>query len=417
VFGEPPPDAGPAVETRAYAVTQDGISVIDLLSGSQPQVVASYPLPSAPAPSSGADGSAAADASAGSDGAGADDASVADEASAADASVVDASVDASVADASVADGAASVDGGALDASGDAAADTAVSSTPTPSPATGAPDVSITPDGTVALVRQDGLASIGVISLADGTTTSVPLPSAPTDLTLSPQGDFAVAVLRDTSSVVVLPIPAIVADPTSFTTMTVPGETIGRAIVTADAAHVLLFTTAAPIPRMTVLTLGASPSARTIVLHAPLLAVFPTADSQNAIVLHQVTPSNGVEGAFSIVPIASSLPANIVSMPAPPTAVALAPTGDRALVAMSDTGLGKYGAYLAKMPSLQAVPYPLASPPLAAGVVTGASAGFIAQDYSEGRITFVDLQADGGAGGARTITGFELGARVIEGSNP
>jgi len=169
--------------------------------------------------------------------------------------------------------------------------------------------------------------------------------------------------------------------------------------------------------MTVLSLGATPSYRTIVLHAPLLAVFPTSDAQNAIVLHNITPSSGVEGAFSIVPIASSLPANIVSLPAPPTSVALAPLGDRALVAMSDTTNGVYGAYLAKMPSLQAVPYLLASPPLAVGIVSGASAGYIAQNYSEGRITFVDLETDGGAGGARTITGFELGARVIEGSNP
>jgi hypothetical protein len=217
--------------------------------------------------------------------------------------------------------------------------------------------------------------------------------------------------------VTFPIPGIASDPTSFTSTTIAGETIGRAIITADGRTALLFTTAASVPRLTVLSLGASSSYRTIALHAPLLAVFPTVDAQNAIVLHNVTPSNGVEGAFSIVPIASPLPANIVPLPAPPTAVALAPSGNRALVSMSDSTTGTYGAYLAKMPSLQAVPYTLASPPIAVGIVSGASDGYIAQNYSQGRITFVDLQIDGGAGGARTITGFELGARVVEGSSP
>jgi hypothetical protein len=44
VFAEPGAGAGSVQETRAFAVTQDGISVIDLVDGSQPQVIASYPL-------------------------------------------------------------------------------------------------------------------------------------------------------------------------------------------------------------------------------------------------------------------------------------------------------------------------------------------------------------------------------------
>jgi hypothetical protein len=356
-------------ESHAFAVSEDGIVVIDLLDGAQPTPTANYPL------------QAVADADAG----------------AADALSADDSGDAANAgDSSSADG---------------------NSTSTTGTASGAPDVSFTPDGSYALVRQDGIQSITVVALADGTTTTVPLPALPTDLTLSPAGDFAVAVLRDTSTVVVLPIPGIVSDPSSVTTTAIAGETIGRAIVTAQGKTALLFTTAAPVERMTVLTFAPTPTYRTIALHAPVLAVFPTADAQNAIVLHDITPSNGVEGAFSIVPIASSLPANIVSLPAPPTAVALAPSSDRALVSMRDDTAQNYGVYLARMPSLQTISYVLASPPIAVGIVAGADTGYIAQDYSEGRITFVDLEEDGGAGGVRTITGFELGARIVEGSSP
>jgi hypothetical protein len=359
-------------DSRAYVVSQDGISVIDLLGPPQPALVANYPLTAPPPPP--------------------------------------------VVDAQAPDSASPQPDGGGDASPDAS-DGATQAPPPPAAGTVVPDVSFTPDGAYALVRQDGVQSITVVSLGDGSATTVPLPATPTDLTMSPTGTFAVAVLRDLSTIAILPVPGIASAPTSYATLAVPGEIVGRAIVTAGGDHALLFTTAAPVQRMTVVTLGASPTFRTLQLHAPILAVFPTPDARSAIVLHNLTtPTNGVEGAFSIVPIAAALPANIISLAAPPTAVAVSPTGDRALVAMRDDTSGIYGAYLANMSTLEAAQYPLASPPIAVGIVGGALAGYVAQDYSEGRITFLDLQGDGGAASARTITGFELGARVVEGSS-
>jgi hypothetical protein len=245
--------------------------------------------------------------------------------------------------------------------------------------------------------------------------------------MSPDGTFAVAVLRDNSQVVTLPIPGIFQAPTSFTTTTITGELIGRAIITPKVNNTqlaLLFTTVSPVDRLTVLTLGASPTYRTVQLHDPVLAVFPTPDAQNAIVLHSVTanPAAGVEGAFSIVPIASSLPAKIVGVPAPPTAVAISPSSDRALISVRDTNSQTYGLYMGLMPSLEVIKYSLASPPIAVGIVAGAARGYVAQDYSEGRITFVDLATSGcdassSCAQARTITGFDLSARVVTGAQP
>jgi hypothetical protein len=295
--------------------------------------------------------------------------------------------------------------------------------PAPTPDAGAaqagsssqPDVSITSDGAYALVRVDGVQAITIVSLADGSTTSVPLPSAATDLTLAPNGQFAVAVLRSASTVALLPLPGILTNPALVELVPVPGETIGRAVVTQGGARVLLFTTAAPIDRLTVLDLQPAPAARTIQLRDPVLAVFPTDDELDAVVLHSVTPVAGstVKGAFSLVPIASDLPPKIVSLPAAPTAVALSPSSDRALVALRDDASLTYGLQLAKLPTFEVTPYTLASPPTAVGIAAGAGHGYVAQDYAEGRITFVDLAA----GAARTITGFELGARIVEGSQP
>ena len=244
--------------------------------------------------------------------------------------------------------------------------------------------------------------------------------------MSPDGTFALAVLRDDSQVVTLPIPAIFGAPTSFTTTTISGEIIGRAIITQKVNGTqlaLLFTTAAPIERLTVLTLGASPTFRVVELHDPVLAVFPTPDAQYAVVLHSVTPDPqaGVEGAFSIVPIAADLPAKIVGVPAPPTAVAISPSSDHALISISDPTTMTYGLYMGLMPSLDVIHFSLASPPIAVGIVVGASRGYVAQNYAEGRITFVDLgseecDASSPCEQARTITGFDLSARIVTGAD-
>ena len=403
-----------ADETEAFVVTEDGISVIDLVGGPQPAVTQNFPLsaptPVTPAPDAGSP-----------------------EASALEASTPDAgSPDALPNEASVPDGGAPdvLPSGASTpeaSTGRPAGDASGGSQPA---ATGGmPDVSFTRDGSFALVRQDGVAAITVVSLKNGSPTTVALPEAPYDLTVSPDGTFAIAVLRELGTVAVLPLPGIVSDPTSLTLTPIPGEVVGRAIVAQNATlnqtSVLLFTTAAPIERLTVLTLKPQPSIRTIVLHAPILAVFPTSDAQNAIVLHSVTPTPGssVKGAFSIVPIAQDLPAKIVSLSAPPIAVALAPPcvgsctaakSDSALVMVSDQA-SVFAVELVTMPSLDVREYILPSPPTAVGIATAAGdagSGFVAQNYADGRITFIDL----GGGTVRTITGFELSARVVQGSD-
>jgi hypothetical protein len=280
---------------------------------------------------------------------------------------------------------------------------------------GTHDVSFTPDGAYALVRRDGHPDITIVTLKDGTLTTVTLPANASDLTLTPGGDEAVAVMRDTGSVALLPIPGIVANPTGFTTVSVTGSTVGRAIVTAPGQTALLFTTAVAEDRLTVLSLVPPQTFRTLRLYSPVLAVFPTDDAANAIVLHDLAADAGTtaHGAFSIVPIGAALPAKIVGTSARPNAVAVAPSSDRAVVTVRDDASATYGAYLAKMPSLEVDPYVLASPPIAAGVVAGANRAFIAQEHPEGRITFIDLAT----GEARTLTGFELGARVVDGSQP
>ena len=279
---------------------------------------------------------------------------------------------------------------------------------------GTRDVSVTPDGSYALVRRDNQATISVVSLNDGTLTTVTLPANATDLTLSPAGDQALVVMRDIATVAFLPIPGIASDPATFNQVDIVGQTVGRAIVADDSKTTLLFTTVLPVDTMTILDLP-SLAFRTSRLHLPLYAVFPTHDAQNAIVLHSLPPDAGTtaHGAFSVLPVGQDLPAKLVGTSAPPNAVALSPASDRALVTARDDASSTFEAYLVKMPSLEVDAMPLASPPIAAGVVQGANAAYVAQSDPEGRITFIDLTS----GQARTLTGFELGSRVVDGSKP
>lgn len=282
---------------------------------------------------------------------------------------------------------------------------------------GSRDVSVTPDGGYAFIRRDNRSDLTVIALADGTRVTVTLPGPVTDLDLTMQGDKAIAVVRQLSTVAVLPVPNIFSAPDTFTSVTVTGETIGSVSLAPSGGIGLLYTNAVATEHLTVMALSATPTYRTLRLYSPVLSVFASDDTRHAVVVHDIEGA-GEKSAFSLVPIDAELPAKIVATEGRPSSVAFAPSGDRAIVAEGGSVAGEptrsvFGAYLARLPELMVTRYPLASPPTSVGVVSSARRAFIAQRHPEGRITFIDLDD----GRARTLTGFELAARVVDGSKP
>jgi len=294
------------------------------------------------------------------------------------------------------------------------------------------DVSITPNGRLAVVRRQGSASVEIVDLDSGTRSSIDLSGAVTDIDLTAAGDRAVAVVRDTAEVAIIPLAGGAPDPAAVIHVTITGETVGSVSIAPDGNTALLYTNASSVDRMTVLTLGATPSYRVVKLHAPVLSVFATPDATNAVVLHgdsaPATPDGGVvprdggasrgdagvpsqtpANAFSLVPLTGNLPAKIQMTDVPPQSVAISPAGDRVLVTERDDVTQTYGVYLGQFPSLAVKAFKLASPPIAVGVLAGANEGFVAQKHPEGRITFVTLDS----GQARTLTGFEIGAGVVD----
>jgi hypothetical protein len=95
--------------------------------------------------------------------------------------------------------------------------------------------------------------------------------------------------------------------------------------------------------------------------------------------------------------------------APVLSVAISPAGDRAIIPVRDDVKKIYAVYLAQMPSLVVDRYDLATPPVAAGFVGTKGYAFVAQEHPAGRVSFIDAATEQ----VRTITGFELGAGVVE----
>jgi hypothetical protein len=275
------------------------------------------------------------------------------------------------------------------------------------------DVSVTPDGKTALVRRDGSMEVGFVSLDSGARSAVALPSFVTDLDLSPDGTLAVAVMRLRSEVALIPVSRAAPDSGSVEIAAVPGEDFGSVALSEDASVALLYTTGTPSDRVTILDLAGEErlSHRTVSVKAPVTAVFPAANAEHAIVLMSPPAGSTKAGAFAVIPTAAALAPKIVGTDAPAKAVAIEPPPNsaRALVTVRDDASRDFGVYVVQLPTLQVDRITLASPPLATGIVPSAGTGYVAQLYPEGRITFVDLEN----GQARTLTGFELGAKVVD----
>jgi hypothetical protein len=351
---------------RAFAVTDDGISVVDLETPANLVKLIKYPTPPA----------------------------------------VTTTAALQVGDAGTSDGAADEGGGSQDPSSMVDAQTP------PAPLVpGKADVSVTPDGSYAIVRRENSPYVDVIDLAKQTSWSWELSGPVTGLDLADTGQNAVAVLRGSSSVSVLPVPG--------TAQTIPSEIeikdqfIGQVVIAPQGKVALLFTNALPIEKLTTLNID-DHSYNVIDLHAPVLAVFPSPTAQHAIVIHNSMKGqlSGKPGAFSVVPLSGQASPVIQTTDALPMSVAISPQGDRAIIPARNTSGAVYLTYLAHLSSGIVDRYELASPPTAAGFVGDKGQAFIAQDHPEGRVSFIDPDS----GQVRTITGFELGASVIEWSS-
>ena len=85
-----------------------------------------------------------------------------------------------------------------------------------------------------MVRREGSASVGIVDLTSGTLGSIDLSGAVTDVDVTADGQSAVAVVRDTAEVAILPLAAGIPDPSAVQHVTIAGETVGSASIAPTA---------------------------------------------------------------------------------------------------------------------------------------------------------------------------------------
>ena len=147
----------------------------------------------------------------------------------------------------------------------------------------------------------------------------------------------------------------------------------------------------------------------------MLAVFPTPDARTPSSLHDKPKERRAgTGAFSLVPIATGCRRRS-SATARAAHLGRDRADERSRVRRRARRREARSSARTRRRCRQLTVdrYALASPPIAVGVVAGAKRAFVAQQHPEGRLTFIDLES----GIARTLTGFELSSRVVDGSKP
>ncbi len=274
------------------------------------------------------------------------------------------------------------------------------------------DVTVTPSGEYALVRQEGEETIDILPLSGAPGVTLELGAPVTDLDMTEDGARGIAALRATSEVVVFDVSRVLANPEDFNRITLEGAAVGSVSLPATPRRAMVYSTALQSDKLTILDLTLSLtylSHRTVELKAPIFAALGTDNAEYGIALMSPPQGSQKAGAFAVVPLGATTAPRIVATDAPVHQVALAPDGTRAVVTTRDDAFKRYGVHLARMPSLQVDHLTLASAPLSVGVVPSAGRAFVSQQHPEGRITFIDLDT----GSARTLTGFELGSRVVQ----
>jgi hypothetical protein len=266
------------------------------------------------------------------------------------------------------------------------------------------DVSITRDGAHAVVRYAGKSELDVVPIDHPEDTlSFTLPGEITDLDLTPDGR-AVGVVRDQRLMFTFEIESLLAGESKILATYITGEIVGSVSISESGSRALLYTTALGSSRVTVVTLTETEQGqlpyRSLDASLETRGVVLSPSGNMALILGE----EGATGAFSLVALEEERFPRVVGTSGSIEQVALT---DTAAIVTSASAAGQE-AHLVDTASLSVVSRDLASPPIAAGIMTDLGQAYVAQQHAEGRVTFFDFLS----GEARSLTGYELAADVV-----
>lgn len=208
-----------------------------------------------------------------------------------------------------------------------------------------------------------------------------------------------------SQIAVFQVPEIFSAPDSYEIISTP-ELVGSVVIADDASRAVFYTSAVASPHLLTLDLETKEQ-RTANLTAPVQAAFLSADGRHAAAIMTPPTGSGKSGAFALLMTEGDLPPRYTGTASVPRFLTL--SEDRVLVTTWGSEQAPAEAYLGKYPDLTLDRIELVSEPLASGIISDAGQGFVAENHPEGSVTFIDLSTSE----PRTVTGFELASKVVE----
>jgi DNA-binding beta-propeller fold protein YncE len=287
------------------------------------------------------------------------------------------------------------------------------------------EVEVVASGEFAVVREAGQHHLRILRITGagaGESWVVPLPSHPSDVDLSPAGDRAYVVLRESAQLAIIDVPGDGLDPAGVEYVDLTGQLVGSLVLSRDGRRGLLFTNAALEERLTVIALDQPgyPHA-TWPLQKAVRSVHFSPSGDKALVLHARAPGDPATAqsfdefvdrshGYSVFDLATGF-AKLQLTPVDPGSVAFAPEAPRAYLVLDGGDAEGAVAQLQTIALDTGVvrTIQLGSPPDAVGVLPGAGVAYVNQRHPLGRVTFLDIET----GSTRTITGFDLNSRIID----
>ena len=274
-----------------------------------------------------------------------------------------------------------------------------------------------PGSSVLLMRSLGEAALAVVDVVSSSVAQLPLPARATDLDLSPSGDFAVAALRGSGQVALLPLPLAPSSSTALRLFDVTGVPPGQIEVAADGRHAAVFSTTDGAERVGWLDLEQGSLQLIDGLDKAVRAVVLAPDGAGALVVHRPVTSSvaddyermvDADEGYSLVDLTTGFVQLVRTYGAPPQEVVFGASGRYAAVTVRDDATGRHRVEAADFATLVVRSLDLASTPRYAGALPGSEAVWIIQAHPAGRISVLDPAA----GRLRTLTGFQLNAEIV-----
>lgn len=314
------------------------------------------------------------------------------------------------------------------------------------------DVQVTPDGAFALARRSGESTLRLVNLADGSIETLALgslfsstgdagvPPAEldagasdggatagaepelTDLDVSPDGSFAMAVLRDRGALVRIPLPDGFRDPSTIDVRTVVDQLIGSVTLSASGSLAVAYTTAVAQEAILLIDLAGDAAPRGVRLRKAVRAVALSDDGARLLVLHAPldipAPSNQDERidaseGYSLVDTTTGFAKlQLTDARVRQRDLLITPNGAQLFALIRNDAREVRQLDVADLSSFQVTNTQLSQPPSSIGFVPSASpAGarvFVGHTSPGGMITF--FAADSGEK-VQEVAGFEIASRI------